>query len=105
MLEASFFLPNAQSKQYLRRYRQEYFCYWSNSGWSLIWLCRLSVQEDLTPESVVAIVEKLRKGEKPPVSLLDMLVLSTYSPLAARPHIQFACDVSSVSVYFRCPDF
>lgn len=47
--------------------------------------CQL--QEDVTPEKVVEIVEKLRKGEKPPVRPLTMIyfitahVLETYTLL------------------------
>lgn len=43
------------------------------------------IQEDITPEKVVEIVEKLRKGEKPPVRTLAMIyfiivhVLETYT--------------------------
>jgi len=49
-------------------------CFW-NTLFNMSYWCLL--QEDVTPEKVVEIVEKLRKGEKPPVRTLTIIYFNT----------------------------
>lgn len=84
-------------------------CYCACTSETLL-KCYINVrfQEDVTPEKVVEIVEKLRKGEKPPVRIFAMIyfiivdVLDTSASLCRENAFCFSfnCKTIPFSPYF-----